>query len=143
MSIDLNQVVIAGNLGADAEVTYTANGQAVVRFRAATTRRFNSNGQKREETSWLRYVVFGDMGEKLLPYLTKGKPVIVTGRIEQRTYQAKDGTNRESIEIVVQRLQLLGDSKGGTNTNTASAPAAKRATKVEAEDDTEFDDIPF
>ena len=139
MSIDLNQVVIAANLGADAEQTYTANGQSIVKFRGATTRRYTVNGQKREETSWLRYTLFGDMGEKLLPYLTKGKGVIVTGRIEQRTYQAKDGSNRESIEINVQRLQLIGDK--GT-ASAANEPRRQAPVKVQ-EENNDFDDIPF
>lgn len=140
MSIDLNNVVIAANLGADAEQRYTPNGQSIVTFRGATTRRYTVNGQKREDTSWLRYVMFGEMGEKLLPYLTKGKGVVVTGRIEQRSYQAKDGSNREAIEIHVGRIQLLGGN-GSSESPKRQAPAPKQAAPQD--DDMEYDDIPF
>lgn len=141
MSVELNQVVMAVNLGADAEQRFTTDGRSIVNFRGATTRKYTVNGEKREDTSWFRFVIFGEMGQRLHQYLVKGKPVIVIGSLSQRTYEDKDGNKRESVEIVVQRLQLMGDGQRDTNNNNSSRSTNTRTVAVTDDDD--MDEIPF
>ncbi len=144
MSAFLNKVVIVGNLGADAETRELPNGGSMVRFRAATTRKYTTaTGEKREETGWFNYVIFGKLGESIGKYLLKGKPVLVTGQLQQRNWEDKNGQKRESVEIKVEDLQLLGsptDSNGGDRT---SAPARKPAANDDFSFEGDDDIVPF
>src|SRR3990167_1621693 len=78
----LNKCMIIGNLGADPEMRYTANGNAVTTFRVATTRSFSgADGERREETEWFSIVTWARLAETCAHYLTKGRQVYVEGRM--------------------------------------------------------------
>ena len=142
----LNKVILIGNLGADPELRYTPSGRAVVNFRMATTRQWNTqDGERREETEWHRIVAFSKLAEICGQYLKKGAPVYVEGRLQTRSWEDQNGMKRYTTEIVVNEMQMLGSRQ--QNEPAADAPggtggAAPEATPA-APDPGADDDLPF
>jgi single-strand DNA-binding protein len=110
----VNKVILVGNLGADPEVRYLPSGDAVANIRLATTDRYKDkqSGEFKEMTEWHRVSFFGRLAEIVSEYLKKGSSVYIEGRIRTRKYQAQDGTDRYSTEIVADQMQMLG-GRGG------------------------------
>jgi len=110
----VNKVILVGNLGADPEVRYLPSGDAVANIRLATTDRYKDkqSGEFKEMTEWHRISFFGRLAEIVSEYLKKGSSVYIEGRIRTRKYQAQDGTERYSTEIVADQMQMLG-GRGG------------------------------
>jgi len=110
----VNKVILVGNLGSDPEVRYLPSGDAVANIRLATTDRYKDkqSGEFKEMTEWHRISFFGRLAEIVSEYLKKGSAVYIEGRIRTRKYQAQDGTDRYSTEIVAEQMQMLG-GRGG------------------------------
>ena len=110
----VNKVILVGNLGADPEVRYLPSGDAVANIRLATTDRYKekASGEMKEATEWHRVSFFGRLAEIVSEYLKKGSSVYIEGRIRTRKWQAQDGTDRYSTEIVADQMQMLG-GRGG------------------------------
>jgi single-strand DNA-binding protein len=104
---DLNHVVLIGRLTRNAELKYTANGQAVCKFSIAVNRRKRTEDKWEDEANFFDVVLWGRQGESLNQYLNKGKMVGVEGELRQDRW-VQDGQNRSRIEIVAFNLQLLG-----------------------------------
>lgn len=106
----VNKVILVGNLGADPEVRYLPSGDAVANIRLATTDRYKDkqSGEMRDATEWHRVSFFGRLAEIVSEYLKKGSSVYIEGRIRTRKYQAQDGSDRYSTEIVAEQMQMLG-----------------------------------
>lgn len=106
----VNKVILVGNLGADPEVRYLPSGDAVANIRLATTDRYKdkASGEMKEATEWHRVSFFGRLAEIVSEYLKKGSTVYLEGRIRTRKWQAQDGTDRYSTEIVAEQMQMLG-----------------------------------
>jgi len=143
----LNKAIVVGNLGRDAELRYTPGGVAVSSFSVATTERWTSkDGEKNEQTEWHRIVLWGKTAETLVPYLQKGKQVLVEGRLQTRQWE-KDGQKHYSTEIKADRVVLLGSRSGGDRSERGqqddneydSGPAAR----PEPQHAPTEDDIPF
>jgi single-strand DNA-binding protein len=111
----VNKVILVGNLGADPEVRYLPSGDAVANIRLATTDRYKdkTSGEMKEATEWHRVSFFGRLAEIVNEYLKKGSSVYIEGRIRTRKWQAQDGTDRYSTEIVAEQMQMLG-GRGGS-----------------------------
>jgi single-strand DNA-binding protein len=131
--VAFNRVILAGNLVRDPETRFLPSGLAVTSFGLAVNHRYKSNNEVKEEVSFFDVVVFGKMGENCAEYLSKGRPVLVEGRLRQRRWEA-DGVKRSKIEIVAENVQFLGSPRGASA--EAGAPAAPAP---ESQDD----DIPF
>ena len=97
-------VTVVGNLTRDPELRYTTGGRAAVNFGIAVSRRYQSNGQWQEQTSFLNVVAWGGLGENLAASVTKGARVIVTGRLEQRSWETAEGEKRSVVEIVADEI---------------------------------------
>ena len=103
----LNKVMVIGNLGADPEMRYTANGSAVTNFNVATNREYTTgDGERRQETEWFRVVTWNRLAEICSQYLSKGRQVYVEGRLQTRSWEGQDGqdalhdrTDRPGSEI--------------------------------------------
>jgi len=110
----VNKVILVGNLGADPEVRYLPSGDAVANIRLATTDRYKDkqSGEFKEMTEWHRVSFFGRLAEIVSEYLKKGSSVYIEGRIRTRKYQAQDGTDRYSTDIIADQMQMLG-GRGG------------------------------
>ena len=106
----LNRVTLIGNLGADPEVRYTQNREAIATIRIATTETYKdkSSGEKKDITEWHRVVFFGRTAEVVGEYLKKGSPVYVEGRIQTRKWQDKAGQDRYVVEILASEMKMLG-----------------------------------
>jgi single-strand DNA-binding protein len=111
--VDLNHVVLIGRLTREAELKYTANGQAVCKFSIAVNRRRKNGDQWVDEPNFFDVVLWGRQGETLHQYLVKGKLIGVDGELRQDRWE-QDGQNRSKVEIVANNLQLLGGNPGGT-----------------------------
>ncbi len=140
----VNKAILIGNLGRDPELTYTPNGAACAKFSIATTEKYrDKNEEWQERTVWHNIVAWGRTAEIAKEYLSKGSPVYIEGRIDNRSYDDKDGNRRYISEVVVQRLQLLGgrrsDSSGGTTDFDQSAPQGDFPSDSGSQDD----DLPF
>lgn len=95
-----NSVTVVGNLTRDPELRYTTGGRGVASFGLAVNRRYQVNGEWQEQTSFFNVVAWGDLGENLAASVEKGARIIVTGRLEQRSYETKDGEKRNVTEII-------------------------------------------
>jgi single-strand DNA-binding protein len=109
MAEGLNRAMLIGNLGAEPELRYTQNNRPVLKFRIATTESYmTDSGERKEVTHWHNIVLWGKRGEALSKILTKGTQVYIEGRIENRSYDDKDGVKRNITEITASNLILLG-----------------------------------
>ncbi len=114
MAASLNKVLLIGNLTRDPELRYTPSGQAVASFTVACNRAYVAQtGEKKEETSFIRVVVWGRRAEVSNEYLKKGNPVFVEGRLQSRSWDAPDGTKRSTIEVIAQNVQFLSRPNRG------------------------------
>jgi single-strand DNA-binding protein len=145
----VNKVILVGNLGADPEVRYLPSGDAVTNIRIATTDTWkDKSGGKQERTEWHRVVFFGRQAEVAGEYLKKGSQVYVEGRIRTNKWQDKDGQDRYTVEIVADRMQMLGRRSGGTEAleqapETGARPTGKPEPKSGSGFEDFEDDIPF
>jgi single-strand DNA-binding protein len=143
--VDLNHVVLIGRLTREAELKYTAGGQAVCKFSIAVNRRKKNGDQWEDEANFFDIVVWGRQGESLHPYLVKGKMVGVDGELRQDRWQ-QDGQNRSKVEIIASNLQLLGgNSSERQNVQPSSHETSPRAHEeaYAPREDGFTDDIPF
>lgn len=99
-----NHVSIIGNATRDPELRYTPSGASVTNFSVAWNRRYEKNGQQHEETSFFDVVCWGSLADNVAASITKGTRVEVSGRLDQRTYQTKNGENRSKVEIVADEV---------------------------------------
>ncbi len=147
MARGVNKVILVGNLGADPEVKYMPNGNAVANVTLATSESWKDkqSGENREKTEWHRVVFFRRLAEIAGEYLKKGSQVYIEGKLQTRKWQDKNGNDRYTTEIVANEMQMLGGRGGGGSADfggaaaSQSAPAAAPAATADDFDD----DIPF
>lgn len=136
MASDLNQCSFIGRLGKDPECRFLPNGDAVASFSIAVGESWKDRdtGDKKETTEWVRCVAWRKLGEICGEYLRKGQQVFVQGKMKTRKWQDKDGNDRYSTEIIVDRMQMLGSRRddageaGGESGGEGEAPQ-KPATR--------------
>ena len=130
MANDLNRCSFIGRLGRDPEVKYMPSGSAVVNFSIAVGQSWKDKetGQKKEKTEWVRISAFGKLAEICGEYLSKGKQIFISGRMETRKWE-KDGVPQYSTEIIANDVQFLG-SRGDSQGTSAPVNSSE-------------DDIPF
>ncbi len=97
-------VTIVGNLTRDPELRFTAGGKGIASFGVAVNRRYQQNGEWQEKVSFFNVTAWDTLGENIAASLTKGTRVIVTGRLEQREYETKEGEKRNVVEIVADEI---------------------------------------
>jgi single-strand DNA-binding protein len=119
----LNKVFLIGNLTRDPELRYVPSGTAVATFTIATNRVFvTQTGEKKEQTTFVRVVVWGRRAEVCGEYLSKGSPLFVEGRLQSRSWETPDGQKRSTLEVVADNVQFL---RLGTKGETPSGPQAQ------------------
>ncbi len=122
----VNKVILVGNLGADPEVRYMPNGDAVANIRLATTESWKdkASGEKKELTEWHRVVFYRKLAEIVGQYLKKGSALYVEGRIRTRKWTDKEGQERYTTEIEANEMQMLGGRSGGSSSYASGGEAA-------------------
>lgn len=134
MPASFNKALLMGNLTRDPELRYLPSGQAVTSFTLAMNRTYNSQGgEKKEETSFIRVVVWGRLGEVCNEYLKKGSPAFVEGRLQSRSWEAQDGTKRSTIEVVAQSVQFLSRAPRSGGAEPTEIPQETDAALYEEE----------
>lgn len=137
------RIILVGNLGGDPEMRYLPDGKAVTNFSLATNRKWTdrASNELKEETIWWRVSVFGSQAEACNQYLSKGKQVLVEGRMRPdpntsgpRIWQRQDGTYGASYELTAETVRFLGGRQDG---GFGDFPSAPDAAEVDA------DGIPF
>lgn len=119
MARSLNRVQLIGNLTRDPELRYTPQGTAVCSFGLATNRSWTTDtGEKRDEAEFHRIVAWNKLAELCSQFLTKGKKVFVEGRLSTRSWNAQDGTQKSTTEIIISDMILL-DSMGSRSVSPA------------------------
>jgi single-strand DNA-binding protein len=161
MARGINKVILVGNLGADPETRYTANGGAITTAKVATSESWKDKqtGQQQERTEWHRVKFFGRLGEIAGEYLRKGQQVYIEGSIRTDKYTDKEGIERYATDIIASEMQMLGGrgdgggargggSGGDTGERGERAPRGggerpAPSRQAPPADDFNDDDIPF
>jgi single-strand DNA-binding protein len=117
----LNKAILVGNLTRDPELKSLPSGVKVTSFSLATNRVWkDKNGAKQEDTQFHNIVVFAQQAEIVAQYLKKGQAALVEGRIQNRSWDAPDGTKKYRSEIVADRVQF-GPKAGGSSTSPGAS----------------------
>ncbi len=139
-----HKVVIAGHLGRDPEMRYTPDGPPVTNFSVATTEKWTGqDGQQQERTIWWRVTAWRRQAEICNQYLSKGRPVLVEGRIRPddngnpRVFTRSDGTPGASYEVTADVVRFLGGREG------AAESGAPQDAEIPPEAGMAEEDIPF
>ncbi len=136
---------VAGNLTRDPEMRATPSGAQVANFSLAVNRTYKgSDGNQQEQVSYIECVAWGRAGETISQYTKKGSSLLVTGRLEQRSWEDKtSGQRRSRTEVIVEDFTFLGGGMGTGTGNYGAAKSADKPKKAEAEgDDFVPDDLP-
>ena len=149
MARGLNKVMLIGNLGADPEIKYAANGNPIANLRLATSeRRKNREGEWEDTTEWHRVVMFGKQAEACKDYLRKGSRVYIEGRIQTRSWEDQNGQRHYATEVIGFTMIMLDPRSQETSKviperqeatssfNTSQPPPA-------SDSPTPDDDLPF
>jgi single-strand DNA-binding protein len=101
-----------GHLGQEPMVKHFTSGTKMASFSLATNESYiSASGTKIENTQWHRLIAWGEAADKVESQLTKGAKIALTGKISNRTYEAKDGTKKYSTEIIIQDFDLIKTEK--------------------------------
>ena len=137
----MNTWVGIGRLTRDPEVRYTQSGKACAKFTIAIDRRKSGDGN--QQADFIQCVAWEKIAEIISQYCTKGKKIAVEGRIQTRSYEAKDGTKRYATEVVVQSMEFC-DSKGvGQDGSTSPAAPPEQQGIFDGSRAVADSDIPF
>lgn len=153
-SRSLNKVQLIGNLTRDPELRYTPSGAAVCTIGLATNRYWTTEaGEKKEEVEFHRVVAWNKLAEICSQLLAKGRKIYVEGRLRTASWQAADGTQKSTTEVVIEdmilldsRMQQQAVAAEGVGLGTAQVvaqPTVKQETPPEAKEEVNPDDIPF
>ncbi len=122
----LNKVFLMGNLTRDPELRYVPSGTAVATFTIAVNRVYTTQtGEKKEQPTFVRVVVWGRRAELCGEYLSKGNPLFVEGRLQSRNWETQDGQKRNTIEVVADNIQFLRWAAKPAATPDMEVPAAQ------------------
>ncbi|MBC8327438.1 MAG: single-stranded DNA-binding protein [Planctomycetes bacterium] len=145
-----NKVILMGNLTRDPEVRQAQSGTYVVRCALAVNERIpDGEGGYRDETHFFDFVVFGKQAESFSKWFTKGRPVLIEGKLRQDRWEDREtGKKRSKVEVVCDRWHFVGgkeDARGDGSSPAvrSAAPSAQADPGFPARDDFVPDDVPF
>ena len=140
-----SKAIITGNLTRDPELRTTPSGTSVCSFSVAVNRVYrDANGEQKEDVSFIDCSAWGKLGEMINQYAKKGTGVLVSGRLDQRSFEGKDGVRRSRTEIVVEDFNFTGgNNRDGGNSNYSNDTGASSSATPSANDNAPIpDDIP-
>jgi single-strand DNA-binding protein len=147
MARGIAHVTLVGNLTRDPELRQTPNGASVCQLGVAVNSSYkDGSGQWVEKPNYFDIVVWGPQGENCARYLSKGRQIAVDGRLDQRSWEAQDGTKRSKVEIIADTVMFIGGQ--GETREPALRGGSQASSGAPAQDDfrdIDFggDDIPF
>ena len=138
-------VVLMGNMTREAELRYTPNGKAVSSFGLAVNRVYkDATGEQKKEVDFFDVVAWGKLAEIISQYGAKGQGVHVMGRLQNRSWEAQDGSKRNKTEIIANDISLIGGKgKPAEEAAPATDGVDKPAPEEVPEEEISIDDIPF
>lgn len=143
MAKGFNKVILMGNLTRDPETRTTPNGQSVTNFSLAVNRTWKgADGNQQEAVSYIDCVAWGRTGEVIAQYMQKGRPILVSGRLDQRSWE-QDGNKRSKVEVIVEDFNFVGGGQGdggsyGSGSGSSSSSSSSSSSK---KDDVVIEDI--
>ncbi len=143
-----SKAIITGNLTRDPELRTTPNGSSVCSFSVAVNRVYrDSAGNQQEDVSFIDCSAWGKLGEMIGQYAKKGSGVLVSGRLDQRSWEDKNsGSKRSRVEIVVEDFNFLtanSDRDGGTSSKSAAKEENVDVIPEDVPDEIDLSEIPF
>lgn len=139
MARGYNKVILLGNLARDPELSYTPSGQAVAKFTVAVNRSYtNKEGASVDEVDFIPVVVWGKQAENCSQYLTKGRAVLVEGRLRVRSYETQGGQRRRAFEVVALRVQFIGGAPRAEEDEISSLREEEDFPPLEDEEEIPF-----
>ena len=130
-----NKTILLGNLTRDPDTRTTTSGQSVTNFSLAVRRSYkDSSGAQQEQTSFISCVAWGKVGEIIAQYAHKGSPLLVSGRLDQRSYDDKDGNKRQVVEVTVEDFNLIGSRQDGPITQHEVLSKAREVVPEDIDD---------
>lgn len=139
-----SKAIIAGNLTRDPELRSTPNGTSVCGFTVAVNRVYrDANGEQKESVSFIDCTAWGKLAETINQYARKGTGVLVSGRLDQRSFEDKNGIKRSRTEIVVEDFSFTGNgSREGNSSSYSTSSSTTSAITSESTGAPVPDDIP-
>lgn len=146
MARGFSKAIIIGNITKDPELRAISSGSQVCSFSVAVNRSFRGqDGSDKESVSFISCTAWGKTAEIISQYAHRGTGIMVSGRLEQRSYEAKDGSKRSTTEIVVEDFNFLGGRDSGANYSSEGAQA--EASDIVPDDipdePIDLNDVPF
>lgn len=141
MARSFNQVILMGNLTRDPELRTIPSGQSVCSFSLALNRSYKGqDGNWQEATDYVDIVAWGPLGERVAQYLSKGRPCLVNGRLQSRSWE-QDGQKRSKLEVVAQDVTFLGGRGDGDSPSGGQPGAGSAGSSSAKKDDVVIEDI--
>lgn len=123
MSNGVNKAILVGNLGKNPEIRYTASSQAVASFAIATSETYkDKGGTKQTKTVWHNIVIWGKLAEIANKFLKKGSTVYLEGKINNRSYDDRDGNKKYLSEIIADKMIMLAGTKQQAADDNSTPP---------------------
>ena len=144
-----SKAIIVGNLTRDPELRNTPNGSSVCSFSVAVNRVYKDpNGEQKEDVSFIDCTAWSKLGEMIAQYAKKGSGVLVCGRLDQRSWEDKNGGGKRSrVEIVVEDFNFTGArSDGGSSSNnfgSTNTSESNISTDLSGDEEIDLSDVPF
>ena len=145
MAKDMNVVMVIGRLAKDPELRYTQGGTSIASFSLANNYAYSSQNEKKEMVSFFNCIAWGKPGEILAEHGKKGGRLAVQGRLQQRSWQDKDGGKRNTVEIVVEGFQFLSAKQDSGESSGKSEGSEQYYVPADDSAPSHFsdEDIPF
>ena len=115
--MSINRVTISGNLGRDPELRSTASGMQVLSFSVCVNTLVKRGDEWQDKPNWVDVAIFGQRAESVSRFLKKGSHVTVAGRLNQNSWETKDGQKRSKLEVIVDEIEFM-------NSRPVASPAA-------------------
>jgi single-strand DNA-binding protein len=145
--LGFSKAIITGNLTRDPELRSTPSGASVCGFSVAVNRTYRgTDGENKEEVSFIDCSAWGKLGEMLAQYAKKGSGVLVSGRLSQRSWEDKNGGGKRSrTEIVVEDFNFIGapNSRDGGSTSTSNATSQASDIPDDIPEEIDLSEVPF
>ena len=139
-----NKVILLGNLTRDPEMRYTPSGTPIASFGLAVSRRYRQGDEQKEEVCFVDITAFGRSAEIVGEYLSKGRPVLIEGRLRWHSWETEGGQRRSKLDVTAERVNLMPrasqDGGGSRQSAGGGAPPPYRDDDIPPPQD---DDIPF
>ena len=125
--MSFNKTILMGNLTRDPEIRSLPSGATVTNFGLAVSETWTdkASGEKREEVCFVDVDAWGRQGEVVLEYFSKGKPILVEGKLKFRQWEADDGSKRSKHSVTLDRFSFVGsknDSNGASSDESGDIP---------------------